>query len=233
MDLTARDAAKMLDVSEETMYEWIRTGVIPCYRVGDKWRLSRVELLEWAAARKIKVAPEFFRINGSKSTRLLLTDALRRGGIVYELPGDDKMAALKSVCDVMPLPESVDREELHSVLVAREALCSTGIGNGVAIPHPRGPIVLGVSDPQVTLAFPRRPIEYGALDRKPVAMLFVIVSTTVRIHLLLLSHLTFALQDAGFRRLLDSRAAKDEILSVLETIEAKLANGEAREGVVP
>jgi PTS system nitrogen regulatory IIA component len=100
----------------------------------------------------------------------------------------------------------VDREELHSVLVAGEALCSTGIGNGVAIPHPRGPIDLGIAELQVSLGFLRKPIEFVALDKKPVSILFVIVSTTVHVYLLLLSHLMYGLQDQEFRRLLDAHA---------------------------
>jgi PTS system nitrogen regulatory IIA component len=231
MDLTAKDAARLLNVPEDTIYAWIRNGTVPSYRVRDKYRLNRVELMEWATARNMKVSPEIFRENGIKPPDLLLTNALRRGGVLYELDCGDKMSALRAVCDVLPLPPKVDREELHSVLVAREALCSTGIGNGVAIPHPRGPIVLGIPEPQVTLGFLRKPIEYGALDAKPVSILFVIVSTTVRIHLLLLSHLMFGLQDHEFRLLLDARAGQDQIITKLETIEARVAEKDKARGV--
>ena len=48
MDLTAKDAAKLLRVSEDTIYGWIRNGTLPSYRVKDRFRLNRVELLEWA-----------------------------------------------------------------------------------------------------------------------------------------------------------------------------------------
>jgi len=223
VDLTAKDAARLLNVSENTIYAWIRNGTVPSYRVRDKYRLNRVELLEWATARNMKVSPQIFRESRVKPPDLLLTNALRRGGVLYGLDCGDKSAALRAVCDLLPLPPKVDREELYGVLVAREALCSTGIGNGVAIPHPRGPIVLGIDEPQVTLSFLRRPIEYGALDNKPVGILFVIVSTTVRGHLLLLSHLMYALQDDEFRRLLDAGAAQDEILTTLEKIEKQVA----------
>ncbi|MEK7731861.1 MAG: PTS sugar transporter subunit IIA [Planctomycetota bacterium] len=232
MDLTAKDAARLLNVPEDTIYAWIRNGTVPSYRVRDKYRLNRVELMEWATARNMKVSPEIFRLNGTKPPDLLLTNALRRGGVIYDLDCRDKSAAIRAVCDVLPLPAKVDREELHGVLVAREALCSTGIGQGVAIPHPRGPIVLGIPEPQVTLGFLRNPIEYGALDKKPVSILFVIVSTTVRVHLLLLSHLMYALQDEEFRRLLEARAAQDQILAKLETIEARVAEKDRGRGVV-
>jgi PTS system nitrogen regulatory IIA component len=226
MDLTAKDAAKMLGVSEDIVYRWMQNGTLPCYRVREKYRLNRVELLEWAAARKMTVAPEYFHFNGTKPPDLLLTDALRRGGVIADLPCSDKASALQAICEVMPLPKKINREELNSVLIAREALCSTGIGGGVAIPHPRGPIVLGISEPQVTLAFPHQPIEYGALDGKPVGILLVILSTTVHVHLLLLSHLMFALQDREFRKLLDQRASQDRILARLETIEMRLTKVE-------
>lgn len=223
MDLTAKDAARLLNVSEDTIYTWIRNGTVPSYRVRDKYRLNRVELLEWASARNMKVSPEIFRENSGTSPDLLMTNALRRGGVIHDLECRDKTSALRAVCDALPLPPKVDREELHTVLVAREALCSTGIGNGVAIPHPRGPIVLGIPEPQVTLAFLRQPIEYGALDKKPVSILFVIVSTTVHVHLLLLSHLMYGLQDQEFRRLLDRRATQEQIFASLELIEARVA----------
>ncbi len=226
MDLTAKGAAKLLKVDEDTIHQWIEDGTIPSYRVGDKTRLNRIELMEWAAARTHAIDPQMFHTNGAKLSKFVLSDAMRRGGVVHNLACKNKLSALSAVCGVMPLPDDVDREELNSVLVAREALCPTGIGNGIAIPHPRGPIVLGVSEPQVTVAFPKGPIEFGALDGKPVHTMFVIVSTTVRVHLLLLSHLMFALRSASFLKLLTGRAQQDAILAELRKIEEKLSDTE-------
>jgi PTS system nitrogen regulatory IIA component len=225
MELTVKDAARLLNVPEKTVYQWIRDGTLPSHRVKDKYRLNRVELLEWAAARNIQISPEIFREDGIQRPELLLTGALRRGGVVHDLACSDKASALQAVCAALPLPAKVDRDELLGVLMAREALCSTGIGNGVAIPHPRGPIVLGIPEPQVTLAFLRQAVEFGAIDKKPVGLLFVIVSTTVRGHLLLLSHLMYALQDQPFRRLLEARAPQDALLAALELIEQRLEDG--------
>lgn len=233
MDITAKDAAQMLSVPEEQIHAWIRNGTLPSYRIKDRYRLNRVELLEWAAARNIKVAPQFFGKNGETHGGLLLTRALTQGGVLHDVAGKDKISVLREVCAKLRLPSEIDREELHSVLVAREALCSTGIGNGIAIPHPRCPIVLGLTDPHVTLAFLREPIEYCALDKKPVGVLFVIISTTVHIHLTLLSHLMFALQDSEFRGLLDRRADEETILAKSaererQVVQAKKAKGPIR-----
>ena len=230
MDLTAKDAARMLDVSEERIYAWIRNGTLPSYRVKDRYRLNRVELLEWAAAQNIKVAPGFFHEDQETNGELVLTQALGRGGVLKELACTDKASALKEVCARLRLPEQIDRNELHSVLVAREALCSTGIGKGIAIPHPRGPIVLGLTEPYVTLAFLREPIDYHAVDKKPVSILFVIISTTVHVHLTLLSHLMFALQDDEFRRLLDRRADEEAIIGRSGEVERRVIQANHAKG---
>ena len=62
------------------------------------------------------------------------------------------------------------REFLYQILLARESLGSTGIGDGVAIPHVRNPVVLHVSEPVVTLSFLETPIDFHALDGKPAAI---------------------------------------------------------------
>ncbi len=233
MDLTAKDAARMLNLPEEQIYAWVRNGTLPSYRIKDRYRLNRVELLEWAAARDIKVAPEFFRENQETNGDLILTNSLTRGGVLTDVAGKDKSSVLKEVCARLRLPDPVDREELHSVLVAREALCSTGIGKGIAIPHPRGPIVLGLSDPHVTLAFLREPIDYHAIDKKPVSVLFVIISTTVHVHLMLLSRLMFALQDVEFRQMLHTRAGEATLLARAADIERRMVQADKAKGGEP
>jgi PTS system nitrogen regulatory IIA component len=161
----------------------------------------------------------------------LLTSALRRGGVLRDIVSRDKASVLKEICASLQLPPEIDRDELHSVLIAREALCSTGIGNGFAIPHPRGPIVLGLAEPQVTLALLHEPIDYQALDKKPVSVLFAIISTTVHVHLTMLSHIMFALQDNEFRGLLYQRADDETILLKSAEIEGRIVKSDHAKGI--
>ena len=60
MKLTVRDAARILSVSEKSIYRWIKDGVIPAYQINDQYRFNRAELLEWATSRRINVSPEIF-----------------------------------------------------------------------------------------------------------------------------------------------------------------------------
>src|SRR5208283_3836525 len=124
--------------------------------------------------------PEIFReTDGAQSLLPDLYDALKSGGIHYRISGKDKPSVLHSVVETMNLPEEVDREFLYQVMLARETLGSTGIGDGIAIPHVRNPIVLHLPRPMVTLCFLERPVDFGAIDGQPVTTLFTLISPTV------------------------------------------------------
>ncbi len=224
MQLTVQDVAELLKVSEKTVYRWVNERSLPGYRVSGQYRFNRAELLEWATSRRIHVSPEIFQEPESTSTPLPgLVDALQAGGIFYRLAGTDKESVLRSVAEHMRLPEEVDREFLLRVLLAREALASTGIGDGIAIPHVRNPIVLHVNRPMISLCFLEKPVEFGALDGKPVHALFSVISPTVRAHLHLLSRLAFGIRDTGFREAVARQASRDEIVTEARRVEAVLA----------
>ncbi|MBN1557088.1 MAG: PTS sugar transporter subunit IIA [Lentisphaerae bacterium] len=221
MELTVRDVARLLDVSEKTIYRWARKGRIPLTRVNDQYRFHRVELLEWATAQKIPLSPEIFR-EEEEGPLSSVTDALDAGGIFYRIEGDDMPAVLREVVAHLRLPEEVDRDYLYQVLLAREQLGSTGVGDGIAIPHVRNPIVLHVSRPTVTLCFLEKPVDFNALDGKPVHTLFTLVSHTVKSHLHLLARIAYCLRNGPLRAMLAEPPAREAILQAFRDTEAAL-----------
>ncbi len=224
MKLTVRDVSDLFKISEKTVYRWVSQGILPAYRVNDQYRFNRAELLEWATARRMNVSPELFDEPESDTAPIPgLVDALRAGGIFYRVGGTNKESALRALVEHLRLPDEVDREFVLRVLLARERLQSTGIGEGIAIPHVRNPIVLHVSRPMITLCFLEQPVEFEALDGKPVFALFSLVCPTVRAHLRLLSRLAFGLNDVGFKNAVLRQAARDEILSEAQRVEASLS----------
>lgn len=226
MQLTVRDVSKLLNLSEKTIYRWVRQGVLPAYRVNEQYRFNRAELLEWATARRMNVSATLFEEPESNATPIpSLVEALQVGGIFYRLGGTDVPSALRAVVEHLRLPDEVDREFLLRVLLAREALQSTGIGDGIAIPHVRNPIVLHVPRPMVTLCFLERLVDFGALDGKPVHVLFTLISPTVRAHLRLLSRLSFALHAPAFKTAVVRQAPRDEILAEAARVEGTVVPG--------
>jgi PTS system nitrogen regulatory IIA component len=222
MQLTVKDAAKLLQVSERTIYRWISEGSIPSFRVQEQHRFNRVELLEWATSRRIPVSPEIFDEPQDEQPIPSLSDALERGGIHYRVSGNSRETVLRSVASLLHLPEEVDREFLYSVFLARERLGSTGIGDGIAIPHVRSPVVLHVTRPEISLCFLEQPIDFDAIDGKPVSILFALVTPTVRAHLQLLSHLSFLLRDESIRDVLKRQGGREEIVAAFRHAESAL-----------
>jgi len=73
---------------------------------------------------------------------------------------------------------------------AREGLASTGVGKGMAIPHPRHPRDWGLGHPAVGIFFPERPVDFHALDGEAVFVMFVLLCATVKGHLKMLSRVS-------------------------------------------
>jgi nitrogen PTS system EIIA component len=232
MKLAVKDVAELLSISEKTVYRWIDERKLPGYRLSGQYRFNRAELLEWATANRVNVSPAIFEEPESQPSPLPeLSQALEAGGVFYRLTGHDKSSALRNVVEVLRLPDQVDRQFLFQVLMAREALESTGIGDGIAIPHVRNPIVLHVGQPLVTLCFLESPVDFGALDGQSVHSLFTLVSPTVKAHLHLLSRLTFVLRNPDFKALIAGQASRDKIFASVRELEGNLRT--AREPAQP
>lgn len=221
MQLSIRDLTKLLNVAESTVARWIKQRGLPAHQVGGQYRVNRAELLEWATANNVRVSLELFdHLEADVETVPCLSEALQVGGIHYQLEDTNKSRALRALVQVLPLPDGVDRELLLRLFLAREASASTAIGDGIAIPHVRNPIVLHVARPAVTLAFLAQPVDFGALDGKPVHVLFSIISPTNRSHLQLLSRLSFALHDGKLRETVVRQAPREAILQEVRRVEA-------------
>jgi len=82
-----------------------------------------------------------------------------------------------------------------------------------------------ISQPILSLSFLETPIDYGALDGKPVYALFLLVSPNVRTHLRILARLAFCLRDPEFKEAVLSQASRETILSTLAQTEARLQRG--------
>jgi PTS system nitrogen regulatory IIA component len=223
MMLNVKEVARLLNVSDKKVYRLIAQNDVPVYKIGEEYRFNRVELLEWATLMGIRVSTDTFEesnLNNSSSTSFL--DALNAGSIIYNVGGIDKSSVLRSLVDVLNLPADIDPEFLYQVLLAREKLGSTGIGEGIAIPHVRNPVILNVNKPVVTLCFLENPIDFDAIDGLPVKVLFSLISPTIRAHLHLLSRLGYVLQNPDFKAAIQTQASPEAILDALARAEAAI-----------
>ena len=222
MFLKIADVVSALGYDEKTVLNWIKKKGLPAHLVNGRYQINQVDLLEWATNNGIKVPPAMFAVPLSEDKLPSLAGALARGGIHFEVPGDDLASALRSVVDRLPLAPNMDSDFLFQTLLAREALGSTAIGNGIAIPHVRNPILSQSQEPAVSLCFLKRPIDFNALDNKPVHILFTLITPNVKIHLHMLARLSFILREERFMKLLNQSPSKDEIITMVTELEERI-----------
>lgn len=223
MKLGVREAAAFLNQPEAAIYRWIKEGTLPAHKMSDRYWFNRAELLEWATAQGLAVSPEMFQDPESRAPLpASIAEILLRGGIHYNVPGTTKEDVLKAIVERLPLPDDADRECLLEMLLAREAMGSTGVGDGIALPHVRSPIVLDdVDDPLISLCFLKQPVEFGAIDHRPVHTVFTLMAPTVRSHLHILSRLAHLLRDAAFSKALQAKAPAESLLDLARAVEER------------
>ncbi len=218
MDLKIKDIVELLQVSEKTVYRWIKEKKIPCYRIQHQYRFSTSEINEWILSSKIELSSNLLDLSLAKR-QTNFTDLLHKGGVHANLTGNTISEVLHNAINLIRLPESVDTEDITQALLNREQLMTTAIGHGIAIPHPRHPIIAAVEDARVSICFLEKPVDFGALDGIGVHTLFILLTHSPRRHLEVLSKISYMCQLEKFREMLSRRAAEQELLDFIKAKE--------------
>ena len=222
MFLKVTDLAAAIGTDEKTVLSWIKNKGLPAHKHDDRYQINRVDLLEWATNQGITIPPDIFVASDEKSRLSSVSEALVHGGIFYDLPGNTPESALREVVAMLKLPPGLDPEFLLQTLLAREALGSTALGNGIAIPHVRNPIVGQAGESAISLCFLKNPIDFDAVDGQPVTILFTLVTPNVKAHLHLLAKLAFLLHDQPFQKLLHRPGSEAEIMAAIIALEESI-----------
>lgn len=115
MLLNAAEAARLLSTDEKTVKRWIRRDGLPATPVDGEPRINRIDLLEWATERGIKVLPEAYAGAGDEPGLFpSLSSALQAGGIHCNVPGDKEEAIEVEGTVIEPLPNAMFRVELEN-----------------------------------------------------------------------------------------------------------------------
>ena len=219
MFLKVTELAAAVGVDEKIVLSWIKHKGLHAHKQDDRYLVNRIDLLEWATNHGVTIPPEVFAVKNEPGRFSSVSEALQQGGIFYDLPGDTPESALREVVSLLHLPPGLDPEFLLQTLLAREALGSTALGNGIAIPHVRNPIVGPAGASAISLCFLRNPIDFEAVDGLPVTILFTLVTPDVKAHLHLLAKLAFLLHDQPFQELLHRPGSEAEIMTKIRELE--------------
>ncbi|OKZ60794.1 MAG: PTS fructose transporter subunit IIC [Clostridium sp. CAG:354_28_25] len=148
-----------------------------------------------------------------------ITDLLSKDGIELNVNAKDKNDIINKMTKLMLKTGRItDLNAYTELVLKREEEGSTGVGEGIAIPHGKGDCV---TEPGLVAMVVPNGVEYDALDGKPVNLLFMIAApnTSDNVHLDVLSRLSTMLMDADFKNKLISAKSKEEFLNIINETE--------------
>jgi mannitol/fructose-specific phosphotransferase system IIA component (Ntr-type) len=158
-----------------------------------------------------------------KKTHLTVTELFSPAAMNLNLASTDRDAVLSELVNQIPQlakqPEA--RKTLLRALHERELLHSTGIGDGIALPHARNALVGLVDEPIVVFARHATGIPYGAIDGVPARLFFLLIAPTVTQHLGILARLSRILRDPKVRQSLLTADRPEKVISLLQEAEAR------------
>ncbi|MBV8280365.1 MAG: PTS sugar transporter subunit IIA [Verrucomicrobia bacterium] len=218
MELNSNEVAQLLGMAEPQVREWAHSGKLPVVDTQRRLQFNRQAILEWALAHGHPL--NLGQANEESPGLPAVAELFASERFHYDVPGRTFAEVLRSALEVFKLPIE-DKELIYDLLVSREKLMTTAVGDGLAIPHLRVPIVVNVARPALSIFFAREPIDMGALDGMPVHTLFLLLSLAPKQHLELLARLTFLFKQPAFVDLLKRRADPETILRWIQGAEQK------------
>lgn len=218
MKLKIKDICSLLDVSEKTVYRWIKQNKIPVYKINHQYRFNQTEINEWIINNNMTVSEKILEIKTTDKD-INIAELIENGGIYYHVEGDNINDVLQQSLKLINLPNEVCREQLYELLQEREDMLPTSIGKGIAFPHPKNNIITETNLESISVIFLENEIKYPSTDNIPLHTLFIILSANAKRHLEILSKLSYACQDNNFVKLLKNRATRGECISYISNKE--------------
>ena len=150
-----------------------------------------------------------------------IVDLIRRDMVIPDLAADNKLGVLRELAS--HLAERHGRlkpEDLTRVLVDREELASTAIGEGVAVPHGKMRAVDGII---ACLGRSRGGVDFGSMDGQPTYLFFVMVApeSSTGAHLKALARISRVFKDGQFRRQLLDASDGEAMYEIIALEDAK------------
>jgi mannitol/fructose-specific phosphotransferase system IIA component (Ntr-type) len=155
---------------------------------------------------------------------VILSELLSLTSVNLDLKSKDRDSVLRELVEQVPeladQPEA--RETLLRALHEREQLHSTGIGDGIALPHARNALVGLVHDPLMAFGRHNNGIPFDSVDKAPARLFFLLLAPTVTQHLAVLARLTRLLRDPKLRKDLLAADRPEELVALIREAEQKM-----------
>ena len=144
-----------------------------------------------------------------------LSEILDEDNIIPELKAKDKRGVLEELAEPIVTHEpSLDKGSLVRVLLERERLGSTGIGDGVAIPHGK---FGGIKQPVISFGRSKKGLDFESMDGQPAFLFFLLVAPedSASVHLKALAKIAKILKNGSFRKILMAASTREELFQII------------------
>ena len=147
-----------------------------------------------------------------------LAQLIHRGGVFKNVEGNTPQEIYAKVCKMIDLPDGMTSETVYNALCAREEVLSTAVGNGIALPHARSPIMRNESEQRICVVYLKNPIDMKAPDEREVFVMFILLAHNSQIHLKVLSSLAGLFRDPKFKKALELRSDEAVLSSIIKDL---------------
>ena len=220
MPLDLHQAALKLGVSPATVQRWARQGRLGMVRPSGEFLFEERELQQWARNQGLKIRNELKKPQNARALQdKPLSAALAKGAILHNVVGHTPGEVLSVLVELSPVTEDRNRTALLQQLIEREALASTALSAGVALPHPRTPSDAFTDAPIVVIAMLEQPVDWLALDGEWVHTAILLLNPTAREHLQVLSRLALVLREQKLVDALKARSSAEDIFGIIDSLE--------------
>lgn len=147
-----------------------------------------------------------------------IIDLIQKGAVLFEVEGSSPKEVYKNVVDKIEYPKGLTPENLYTELCQREDLMSTAVGNGIALPHSRYPILKNSDDQRIIVCYLKETLQMNAPDGRLVGVMFILLTSSPQFHLKVLSQLAFLFQNKDFRNTLDKKPNEAELIEAIKKV---------------
>lgn len=150
---------------------------------------------------------------------MTLTEILSSSSVLVDLEGETKEEIIEELVDSLTVGEVItDRDKVLQAVLEREKIMSTGIGDGIAIPHGKSDAVVQLA---AALGTQKRGVDFESLDGEPAYVFFLLVSpaNVSGPHIKALARISRLLKNDEFKRKLIGAPSAEEIMAIIQAEE--------------
>ncbi len=221
--MTLAEVAEFLKLSDKTILKMVKNQEIPCAKIANQWRFSKLALNDWISS-KMEVIPrnDLTRLIEKEYDSVPLSRLMDEENIILPLKASNREEVIRALGNKAFESRLIsDKETFVQKLLEREEITSTSIGSGMAIPHLRNASSEVVKEPKIIIAVSPDGVDFGSFDGEDTKIFFLIISDSEVVHLRLLSKLSRILKRQEAAAELQSIDSKSGFIQYFIEVEKK------------